>query len=425
MKGMKSVVVLVPLTVSLVLGSVLVGCGGDDGPEVHPCNADPCQEIDLAISGSCSAFGSSGFQCVCEGDTNWDHASGACASNMAFVVTNDFSTGSYSTVNLGTGKATLDLPSTVGIIEADSVAVHHEGVIYIINRFGFDNVSVVDTFDLTKAARQFSTGNGTNPHDMVFATARKAYISLYGSNELLIVDPTATAGREITGTIDLSPYNDPSDTNGLVEASPMVIVEGILYVGLQRLDADWSVVRDSCLAVIDTATDSLVDVDPGTGEVIDPIFLTGRNPIYLRYDEVMDKILASEVGSYFDQTDGGIEVIDPFSMEAEGFLIDETEMGGDIGDFVVVNGTKGYVVSGGFASNSIAIFDVATGTKTGTVNVQSPYIASLALDGTNRLLVSDRTAQSPGVRIFDTTTDMEVTAAPIFTGLPPFMIVPY
>jgi hypothetical protein len=40
-----------------------------------------------------------------------------------------------------------------------------------------------------------------------------------------------------------------------------------------------------------------------------------------------------------------------------------------------------------------------------------------------RLLVPDRTLTNPGIRVYDTFTDQEVTTDPIDVGLPPNAIV--
>jgi hypothetical protein len=224
---------------------------------------------------------------------------------------------------------------------------------------------------------------------------------------------------------------DEGDTDGLVEASPMVVVGKYLFIALQRLDG-FSVVRDAYIAVIDTDTDTLVDVNPVTPE-IDPIVLTGRNPNFMYYDEGLGKIVVSETGSY-GMMDGGIEVVDPLSFEAEGFIIDEAALGDDAGPVVMVDNVIGFVVVGGFFSNKVVAFDVAVDPGTGAVTVSnprdlfsnSPFIPSLAVDDTKRLLVPDRTLASPGVRIFDSFTEVEVTASPLDVGLPPntVMVIP-
>jgi hypothetical protein len=127
---------------------------------------------------------------------------------VAFVTTTDYATGSYSTIDLSDLSASVNLPSTTGIIESDNTAVYFNNKVYIINKFGFDNITVLKVSDLTTAIKQFSTGNGTNPQDMAFVSDTQAYVSLLGSNDVLVVDPTESSGNEITGTIDLSVFLD-------------------------------------------------------------------------------------------------------------------------------------------------------------------------------------------------------------------------
>jgi type IV secretory pathway component VirB8 len=341
----------------------------------------------------------------------------------AFTTTTDFTTGSYSTINLEDFSAAVNLPAQTGIIESDNNAVFFNEKIYVINRFGFDNITLLDTADLTTAIHQFSTGNGTNPQDMAFVSDTKAYVSLLGANDILVVDPT-DVGNEIKSRIDLSGFLDPADTDGLLEAGAMVLVRNYLFVALQRL-VNFSSDLEAFIVVIDTQSETLVDVDPATPGVIDPIVLTGRNPVFMEFEPSLGKIVVSEAGSFFDQTDGGVETVDPSTFQAEGFIIDEGELGGDVGDVALVNGTKGYVVIGGFADNGVAIFDVDSGTKLGELAVSASFIPSLALDGRNRLLVADRTLTNPGIRIYDTQTDIEVTTGPIDVGLPPNSILIY
>lgn len=390
MKAMKKKNAFLYWGILLLAGGALVSCGGSSS--------------DRDFSGGSSTVG-----------------------ETAFVTTTDFTTGSYSTVNLRDLSAAVNLPSQVGIIESDNGAVYFNNKVYIINRFGFDNITVLDTNDLTTAVNQFSTGNGTNPHDMAFVSDTWAYVSLYGDNEVLRVDPT-DVGNEIKGTIDLSGFLD-GDADGFVEASPMVIVGEYLFVALQRLD-NFAVVRDGILAVIDTTTDTLVDVDPGTPGT-QGILLTLRDPMFMRYDPDLGKIVVSCPGVFFDPNDGGIELVDPFTFETLGVLIGEADVRGDVGDVLTVGGAKGYVVVGGFSPNGVAIFDIdvdpstgaITATKTGDLVTGLSYIPSLAVDSGGQLLVPDRTLTAPGIRVYDTLTDTEITSAPIDVGLPPNVVV--
>jgi hypothetical protein len=208
----------------------------------------------------------------------------------------------------------------------------------------------------------------------------------------------------------------------------MVIVGDYLFVALQRLDG-FSVVRDAYIAVIDTKTDALVDVNPGTPE-IDPIVLENRNPSFMYYDEVLGLIVVSGTGSYF-ANDGGIEVVDPSTFQAEGTIIDESTLGADVGAVVIVDGTVGFTVVGGFSANKVVAFDVAVNPGTGEVTGSSPrdlfssapWIPNLAVDGSKQLLVPDRTMGAPGMRVFDSLNETEITSSPIDVGLPPYAIL--
>src|SRR6185295_10088614 len=100
---------------------------------------------------------------------------------------------------------------------------------YVINRFGADNIQVLDgtTYALVK---QFSVGNGGNPYDIAFATSTKAYVTRYESTDLWIVDPTSGAH---TGTVSLAGL---ADADGIPEMDRLEMVGPLLFVSLQRVD---------------------------------------------------------------------------------------------------------------------------------------------------------------------------------------------
>ena len=56
-----------------------------------------------------------------------------------------------------------------------------------------------------------------------------------------------------------------------------------------------------------------------------------------------------------------------------------------------------------------------------TLIPSSQFLANIAFEPMQReLYVADRTLMHPGIRIFATSDDHEVTMAPLDTGLPPF-----
>ena len=102
-----------------------------------------------------------------------------------FVVTTDYETG--GTALLNTGR--LSCSHTEGNIYSDAVARFFGGKVYVIERWHADNVLVFNANNLSQPVRQFSVGNGNNPHDFLLVEPDKAYITLYEKPYLLIVNP--------------------------------------------------------------------------------------------------------------------------------------------------------------------------------------------------------------------------------------------
>ncbi|MFL2540833.1 MAG: hypothetical protein ACJ0UT_02470 [Candidatus Latescibacterota bacterium] len=180
-------------------------------------------------------------------------ASIAHAQSNLFVLTTDFATGNTAFWEPQESEARVNLLN----VHADAVGKYHDGKVYIINRLGQDNIIVLDENDLSMPLLQFSIGNGANPHDIEIVSPDKAYVSLYATAELLIVNPQN--GVEL-GRIDLSAF---ADADGLPEVSHIVRAGPRLYLSCQRLDRDngWIPVEPSYLIVVDIASDRVVDVD--------------------------------------------------------------------------------------------------------------------------------------------------------------------
>jgi hypothetical protein len=361
----------------------------------------------------------------CGGSSDSNNCNAHTGTNVAFVTTSAFGgVGTYSTVDIGTLTAAEDLPGEDGIIEGDNAIAFYNDRIYIINRGTPSNITVLDKNTPCRALNQFSTGNGTNPYAMAFNSATEAYVLLYDSNDLLVVDPTA-ATDQITQRIDLSGFMAAGDPDELVEAGAMVKVNDYLFVALQRLNRNnfFAVENDAVLVVIDTTTNEIVDVDEGTAEV-DAITLTGRNPQFMVYNETTGRIYVSETGSY-GANDGGIEAVDPVAWEAEGFVVTEETLESDVGAVAIVDATKGYAVVGGFVPNKVVSFNPDTGAAGIELVTNIPFIPSLTLDDQARLLVPDRTESAPGLRIYDTSTDTEISEGAIGVGGLPNVILVY
>src|SRR5207249_392044 len=66
----------------------------------------------------------------------WAPSVAQASHNRAFVLTSDFTTGSLSVVDLDTRTVSKDVAS----VGSDAVARFYDGLLYVVNRFGADNI---------------------------------------------------------------------------------------------------------------------------------------------------------------------------------------------------------------------------------------------------------------------------------------------
>ncbi|MBS12695.1 MAG: hypothetical protein CME19_13960 [Gemmatimonadetes bacterium] len=336
---------------------------------------------------------------------------GVSYGQRAVIVTTDFSTGSLSSLDTQTLSPSNDLL----LIHSDAAVRTHGDFVYVLNKLNGDNIIVLQKDNLATPVTQYSTGNGSNPHDIVFASSEKAYVSLYERDYVLIVNP---ATGDSLGSIDVSAY---ADEDGIPEISQMAILGDRVFVTAQRLnrDAFFSPTESSLILVIDTQTDTLIDADADT-EGVQGIVLAGTNPTSVLQRGT--KLIISTVASFGAQ-DGGIEIVDLISLQMEGQKVSEESLAGDVGAMAMLDDTTGYiVVSDANFVSSVKRFDLSTGVVSDTLPDHSGgFTPSLALKGSSLWVLDRGTFSDPsvaGVVIYDTSTNTR-TSGPIGTGLPP------
>ncbi len=342
------------------------------------------------------------------------------APERLFVVTTDYETGGYAVFKPG-GTA---VQKSVGTVFQDAVARSFGNRIYVVERWHGDNILVLDRSDVSEPVLQFSVGSGTNPHDFLLLSSTKAYVTLYERAEMLIVDPSA--GR-ITGTIDLSGF---ADSDGIPEMDLMVRCHGRVFVSLQRLDRNalFQPSGRSCIAVIDPEADTVIDAQPDQPGV-QGIDLSFTNPVDMQYVGAADALIVAGAGSFYSAGDGGLERVDPEALSSDGTVMTEQELGGQLGGALgtlsMVGDTEGYaiVMTEDWAASQVVRFNLRDrSAKTIHAPGNGFVHADVRVHG-GRLYICDRSMRSPGVRVFDTATDREITEEPIDTGLPPFCLV--
>ncbi len=334
---------------------------------------------------------------------------------FAFVTTTDYQTGSASVVSAD--DSVLAAVNDVALLHSDALARAYGGLIYALNRQGADNVTVIDPLDGFRIRRQFSTGNGSDPEDIVFQNASRAFVSRYNENQVWIVNPN-TGQR--SGLIDFSWL---ADADLVPEMAHMVKVGNRVLVAIQRLDRStpfFDPTGTSYVAVFDAGSEQFIDAEPGTSGT-QAIKLGGVNPFgEMVYNTASGKIWVPTVG-YFGIADGGIEVLDPVTLTTGGIVITETTLGGDVTDVVALDANRGAAIVSDSNFNTLLVgFDLTTPTSIDTIYAPGSFAlqdAERSRDG--RIFVSDRSVALPGIRVFRGSDHTQITTNPIDVGLPP------
>lgn len=232
---------------------------------------------------------------------------------------------------------------------SSAILRHFDGKLYLLHD-GYstgssDNVQIIDPDDSFATLGQFSTGNGTNPHDIVVKDDA-AYISLYnpsasGSDTGAIIKMDLDTGSILQNYSFTDFLNADGDLNA--NADQMVLVDDLLYVCLQDLEStSFDANSSGLLGVIDVDQDSVEGA----------ITLTGRNPVDIVASSGKDRLFVANMALYdedvadFDLNTsyGGIEVVDLNSSEPA-LLIDDAELGGYVERLAVSDETVFAVVS--------------------------------------------------------------------------------
>ncbi len=338
---------------------------------------------------------------------------------VATTASCDFATGGVADVAL---ESASTLSHSLGAVSADAVVRTSGGRVFVLNRYGADNVQELDPDSNMATLWQCSVGNGANPHDIAIVSDELGYVSRYDSKDLAIIDPTPSSDCSdfIKGGIDLSGY---ADGDGFPEMDQMRLVGNTLVVALQRLD------RDALFAP--AATGILVAIDAGTSTVTGSLELSIANPYAetkgLLYDGTGGLLYVAGPGTFFsDLDDGGIERVSldgTGGLVSEGLVIDGGGLGGDLTDLVLVGSSRAYaIVAGDDFENSLVEVDLGQGTIVDTLARSDYLFSDIELTEDGRLWLADRDCSDPGLRVFSIADNSETTAEPVYPGLSPFSL---
>ncbi len=339
-------------------------------------------------------------------------------SNTAVLTTTDFTTGRLATVS-------LEAPYTVGQnleeLGSDAVLRVFDGQVDVVNRSVGENVQVINPASGFATAAQFSTGDGSNPQDVV-VRGTTAFVPRYeaGSaddpyNDVLVMNLTdgSTLGR-----IDMLPYADTDTDPGMLPRPAAIFeVDGLLWVMLQQINASFSAYGVGCFVI----------VDPTTRTVVGAVVLGVQSPFAATVFGDSIYVAANGVFSIPPTLTGGIVKVDTAARTAS-LLVDDDDLGSNVSDVAVVSESKGYLVVANVddtgtpaGTNDVRTFDPRTGAVGGKIYTCGGYLPDIAWNGGSTLVVTCQDFVTPGVVLIDTTTDT-VIAGPLDTGLPPFTV---
>ena len=287
--------------------------------------------------------------------------------------------------------------------------------LYAVNRSP-DEIQAIDpvSFDTILTLR---LARDSMPEDILVVAPDRAFVSLYNSTAIAIVDPIKGLPQ---GSIDLGAF---ADTDGLPEMSMMARDGDRLFVQIQRIDRTGTgiPVPPSWLAVVDLKSETLIDVDPDLPGV-QGVRLIGTVPnSRMHVDRRARRLFVSTPGPRLNVS-GGIEEVDLDTLQSLGFVLSEADVGVDLGGFVMVSPDAGYVLGHTdiVASSHLAPFsrDQGVGDQ---ILMAFGFIDALAIDPiTSQLFFPDPFSMPFGVHVIDTRTNEILTRVPLATGLPPW-----
>lgn len=334
-----------------------------------------------------------------------------------------FSSGGFATVDI----ATRAFVYRAGAVRADAVVRTLDGTPIVVNRKNFNSLQKLNTqLPGLPTIKECSVADGidSNPQDAVFATPTKGYVSLYASASLLRIAPAVldnsavdpACATLITGRISLAEF----DGDGVPEMDQMALMDGKLFVAMQLLDKALQPKGNGALAVVDTATDTVTGSIP----------LSFANPFAatkgIVFDEFQQLLFLGGPGKTGDKLDdGGLEAIDPQTMQSAGVLLTGADLQANLYDFVIVGTRKAYAIIADQSANSVVEIDLKTRTVKKTLLSSTALITDIEMTELGELWVAYRGETKndpPGLRIFRVADNIELTPMPISLGQAPFEI---
>lgn len=325
-----------------------------------------------------------------------------------FAVSTDYvSTGLASTITVPDLAVTQN--AVDGVASTDPVVRHLGDRLFVVNRLGADNVTVLDPVTLQLVA-QISTGSGSNPQD-VAAVGDTLFVPTFAGTGVVVLD-LAHPDDGVVDTIDLSSL----DSDGVPNCNAAAAVGGKVFVSCGLLDdnGDLSAQGPGRIAVIDASSHALIT----------DFALDNKNPIgpFVALPELGGDLIIDTVPDYTDTTQGCIERISTDTPAAAGCFVDHSDLGGIASGLAPGAGQLWIAVTEGWDAQDYQPLGKVESLDLGSMTLASAPITTdgerafdVARCPTGQLAVADAAG---GIRIF-ADDGSELTTEPLDIGLPP------
>jgi hypothetical protein len=309
---------------------------------------------------------------------------------------------------------TLDMRQNLvpSVAQGDPVLRYAGGKLYIVNRFGANNVTILNAKTL-QLEEQLSTGTSSNPQD-VAVVGNKLYVPAMGTAGVVVL----TRGSTTTKMIDLSALDTQGMNDGLPDCVSAYAVGTRVFVACGVLD-NFNATEVGKIAVIDTATDTMTT----------SFAMNYRNPygFFTRAPEgstYTGDLLIPSVPDFQNYATGCLERVSTGATPASACGLTNQQMGGFANKLAVApDGSLLYIAVATYdnmfnATGALKGFDLASGMLwTAPLSPTTQLIVDVAACPGGDVVAMDQKMNAAGARVWRGTTERTMEAKSI--GLPP------
>jgi hypothetical protein len=347
---------------------------------------------------------------------------GLTATSALAILSSDYKSSSLALYDPSTKRLVDDClrPATLSK-DTSLVTGTQGGEVVVLDRERSLVDFVIPSICRLRAQLSVSTGGfKSNPHDVVYVSPTKAYVLRYEKNaaptpapddfdegdDLLIINPSLS---EVTGRIDMSSQATTAP-NATLQARPDhgVLMDGLVYVTLNNLSADFSAAGPGRVVIVDPTTDTV------TGKIELPA-QTGCSGIAA--DEVAKKLYVSCGGEFSDADQTASSAFVEIDVSGATPVLGKIVSGKTLGTqpvsyfaaalfggnaFVATAGALDFNTGAQTAPDTLYSIALDTGVGTKIIDGGAFNLGRPAVDAaTKTLFLPDGDPVTPRVRVFD------------------------